>query len=564
MTDTIPFGSNTEEQTKNPRRVFVVGDLHGDFESFKNAVEFFDKNKKEDDILIFLGDYADRGPNGVEIISKLYELLKTRKDIKALKGNHEDYSEDGYISIESDLKKEVEKKKEKTGGWEVFWSNTLKPFLGCLEPAYIVGEVLFVHGGISKQIQSREDLFKKENEKILLWSDPYSGEGEIPNSRGAGVEFGEDVTDEVLQKLNLKRIVRSHEPYKARDGKPCYEHSGKVVTINSSTVYGKPFMIVVNPENAEIEGVISLKTPTEILAEKTKPETFPALLQSRRVLTKSGATETPAPVETSDKTQAGTPVEESEYFEVLQDWINYATFLKQALDDERQSKAELKKLYEEVLQQLRQENVKLKELVQQQLEEIKALREENAKLKESQNKKEDRKASENNKNNTQLAGTLAKNTRLETFLALLQSKQSNKEGQKKQSFWEKYPIEPGIVLTVIGASLMVADYFGALGTLGVVATAVGATAVGGGILIISLWTIPELIKKVEKAMNERKEKAKEKTSEQKEKENEGRTPETYGRLSTAALEKISPKKNTLTGSQKSEEREEQEKVKNKN
>ena len=79
-----------------------------------------------------------------------------------------------------------------------------------------------------------------------------------------------------------------------------------------------------------------------------------------------------------------------------------------------------------------------------------------------------------------------------------------------KEFLRKYGVflEPGIGL-LIGATLIAAaDYLGAFGTVGVIATAVGVTAVGGGIFIISLWMIPELIKKVEKVMNERKEKAK--------------------------------------------------------
>jgi len=246
-------------------KIFVVGDLHGDYESFKNAVEFFDKNKKEGDILIFLGDYADRGPNGVEIISHLYQLLRTRKDIVALKGNHEDYSKDGEPRFyPCDLIDEANAKV--SGGWKAFLENTFQNFLGYLKPAYIVGEVLFVHGGISEKIQSREDLFKKENQEILLWSDPYDGEGEIPNSRGTGVEFGEDVTNKVLRKLNLKLIVRSHQPNKAGDGEPFFEHSGKIVTINSSIVYGLPFMVSVDPQRAKIEKVISLRNKDKLKA----------------------------------------------------------------------------------------------------------------------------------------------------------------------------------------------------------------------------------------------------------------------------------------------------------
>jgi len=246
-------------------KIFVVGDLHGDYESFKNAIKIFDKDKKEGDVLIFLGDYADRGPNGVEIILGLYQFLKTRKDIITLKGNHEDYSKDGEPKFyPCDLIDEANTKINR--GWEVFWKEVFQNFLEYLKPVYIAGKVLFVHGGISEKIQSKKDLFKKENEEILLWSDPYNGKGEIPSSRGAGVEFGEDVTNKVLQRLDLKLIVRSHQPNKAAYGQPYFEHSGKIVTVNSSRVYGIPFMILVDPEKAKIEKIISLRNKDKLKA----------------------------------------------------------------------------------------------------------------------------------------------------------------------------------------------------------------------------------------------------------------------------------------------------------
>jgi predicted phosphodiesterase len=239
-------------------RIFVVGDLHGDEESFKNALQIFNENKDVEGILIFLGDYTDRGPNGVEVIRELYELLRIRKDIIAVKGNHENYSKNGTPKFYPCTLIDEANIKIK-GGWEVFWKEIYQNFLEYLKPAYISGKVLFVHGGISKKIKNKEDLFKKENEEILLWSDPYNGKGEIPNQRGAGVEFGEDVTKTVLKNLKLELIIRSHQPDKAANGQPFFEHSGKIVTINSSKVYGLPFMITVDPEKAKVNEVISLK-----------------------------------------------------------------------------------------------------------------------------------------------------------------------------------------------------------------------------------------------------------------------------------------------------------------
>jgi hypothetical protein len=84
--------------------------------------------------------------------------------------------------------------------------------------------------------------------------------------------------------------------------------------------------------------------------------------------------------------------------------------------------------------------------------------------------------------------------------------------EKIGEFWGKYmvPLEPAVVLSLSGIAMVEASSL--FGSVAVVATAVGVTAVGGGIFITLLW-IPELVKK---AMNERKEKAKQQVQEQKE------------------------------------------------
>ncbi|MGC9132474.1 MAG: metallophosphoesterase family protein [Candidatus Micrarchaeia archaeon] len=233
-------------------RVFAVGDLHGDYKSFKKSLEVFDKNKKNKDILIFLGDYADRGENGVEIIIELNEILEKRNDIFALKGNHEDYEEGIPMFSPCDLIEEANKKYP--GGWESFWNNVLKPFLKKLKQAFIVEKVLFVHGGISSRIKSKEDLFKKEYEKDLIWSDPFSLEYEDHGY----YSFSKEEAERLLKAIDCKLIVRSHQPYKAKDGKPFFELDKKVVTINSSSYYGKPFVLVINAKEANVEKVIPL------------------------------------------------------------------------------------------------------------------------------------------------------------------------------------------------------------------------------------------------------------------------------------------------------------------
>ena len=218
---------------KNPESLTVVGDLHGDLESFEKILSNW--SKKENNYIIFLGDYADRGKNGVEIIEKLIEL-KDKENVVLLKGNHEDYDYRGEPTFRPcTLYDEV---RYKRGYWRNYFSEKLKPFFDGLYLVAIADQkIMFVHGGISSSIKSLDDLRQPElSEKDVLWSDPTNLKGEHFNSRGAGVEFGEDITETVLNNLGVSLLIRSHQPRLASNGPHLTQK--RVVTISSTNVYG--------------------------------------------------------------------------------------------------------------------------------------------------------------------------------------------------------------------------------------------------------------------------------------------------------------------------------------
>jgi len=213
------------------RRIAVAGDIHGDIAALRALLGKVDF---ESDALVFLGDYADRGRDGVEVIDTVGGMIQKYQSVIAVKGNHEDYSTDGEpLFSPCTLQDEV---REKRGSWANYFNKTFKPFSERLYLAAILpGDALFVHGGVSSRMTDLERLCWHEED--VLWSDPSYGPGETRNRRGAGVEFSRGVSEEVCKALNVKRIIRSHEPKKAPDG-PCYEHDGRVVTTNCTSVYG--------------------------------------------------------------------------------------------------------------------------------------------------------------------------------------------------------------------------------------------------------------------------------------------------------------------------------------
>lgn len=68
-------------------RTFAIGDIHGCLKQLQNLIKKL--NLQKGDILIFLGDYIDRGPDSKGVLDFLMELQKNFKCI-FLMGNHED------------------------------------------------------------------------------------------------------------------------------------------------------------------------------------------------------------------------------------------------------------------------------------------------------------------------------------------------------------------------------------------------------------------------------------------------------------------------------------------
>ena len=71
------------------QKIFVVGDIHGCLEKLVTLMDKLPINYNQD-LLIFIGDYIDRGPNSFEVVRYLIELKNLKPDTIFIKGNHED------------------------------------------------------------------------------------------------------------------------------------------------------------------------------------------------------------------------------------------------------------------------------------------------------------------------------------------------------------------------------------------------------------------------------------------------------------------------------------------
>jgi calcineurin-like phosphoesterase family protein len=168
-------------------RVYAIGDIHGRVDLLEILLSKIEVHRKLDpsarSIIVFLGDYIDRGPASREVLDRL-SLLERNQEVVFLKGNHETFVprflNDPAVLDEWRL----------CGGLETLVSYGLMPsinpgapeqielaeelaqsipephlrFLESLDLSFGCGDFLFVHAGIRPGIPIR-----KQKEEDLLW-----------------------------------------------------------------------------------------------------------------------------------------------------------------------------------------------------------------------------------------------------------------------------------------------------------------------------------------------------------------------------------------------------------
>ncbi|HPU90525.1 MAG TPA: metallophosphoesterase family protein [Spirochaetota bacterium] len=68
---------------------YIVGDIHGMADKLRGLVQIIEPHLTDDDTIVFIGDYIDRGPSPYEVVEFLVRLADTY-NVVFLKGNHED------------------------------------------------------------------------------------------------------------------------------------------------------------------------------------------------------------------------------------------------------------------------------------------------------------------------------------------------------------------------------------------------------------------------------------------------------------------------------------------
>jgi serine/threonine protein phosphatase 1 len=168
-------------------RVYAIGDIHGCADLLEGLLLQIDvdctRSPSSRPIVVFLGDYIDRGPASKEVLDLLLGCERTKETV-FLKGNHETFVH-RFLSQPAILDEW-----RLYGGLETLVSYGLKPsinpdipeqtelaeelaraipkthlkFLESLDLSFSCGDFLFVHAGIRPGVPIR-----KQKEEDLLW-----------------------------------------------------------------------------------------------------------------------------------------------------------------------------------------------------------------------------------------------------------------------------------------------------------------------------------------------------------------------------------------------------------
>ena len=225
-----------EESNVAPVRapVTVCGDVHG---QFHDLMELFNIAGKPPDVnFLFMGDYVDRGYYSVETVSLLFALkVRYPSRITILRGNHESRQ----ITQVYGFYDECLRKYATPNVWKYFTDA----FDYLPLTALIDNQVFCLHGGLSPTIDTLDHIRELSRfQEVptdgpmcdLLWSDPQEQPGWVVSFRGAGYNFGPDISDGFNHHNKLKMIARAHQLI-MEGYQPA--HNENVVTIFSAPNY---------------------------------------------------------------------------------------------------------------------------------------------------------------------------------------------------------------------------------------------------------------------------------------------------------------------------------------
>ena len=154
------------------KRIFAVGDIHGSFDKLEAMMEILPWDRDAGDLLLFIGDYVDRGPQSSDVVDLLVQLKRAGGNFAFLKGNHEKMLLDFYVEQKDQMlyvanggAETIASYVEGAIGRKAFvLPEDHLEFLLSLKLYHETEDYIFVHAGLRDGIPLPE-----QTEEDLLW-----------------------------------------------------------------------------------------------------------------------------------------------------------------------------------------------------------------------------------------------------------------------------------------------------------------------------------------------------------------------------------------------------------
>jgi serine/threonine protein phosphatase 1 len=194
-------------------RTFAIGDIHGCHTALVAVLSA--AQPRPDDLVIFLGDYIDRGPASREVVETLLALDDKFKAI-FLRGNHEVMILDARYNFEKSVfwlsyggKEAVQSYGANPKAlWQIKIPTTHWKFFGETRRYFETEGTIFVHAGVNPDLE-----MKDQSDDKLFWED-FS---EIRKAHVSG-----------------KRIICGHTAQQSKE----IANRGYAICIDTGAVYG--------------------------------------------------------------------------------------------------------------------------------------------------------------------------------------------------------------------------------------------------------------------------------------------------------------------------------------
>jgi len=206
------YRTSPNVMTVPSQNMIFVGDLHGELQSALSVQRYMEKYNNH--YFIFLGDYADRGPEQVETFNLVMALnLAYPERVLMLRGNHEsDEIASRYGFYHAVLRE--------------FSLDVFKYYSSVFEvlpiAAYREGFAFACHGGVPEGVASIEEIQARNRRNPnfpddvifqLVWNDPREGNFRFyPNTRSSRARhYGQLAFDAFMGSIDAKIMFRAHE-----------------------------------------------------------------------------------------------------------------------------------------------------------------------------------------------------------------------------------------------------------------------------------------------------------------------------------------------------------------